>query len=79
MDELRPNTTLHNAHSRITRCNKPQLVNREQNRVHLSIVSPLVNDVLISPHHLRHKVSRLSYVVYAETAFSSVRAWSIWS
>ena len=34
---------------------------------------------VISPCHLRDEVLRLSYVVYFETAFSSARAWSIWS
>jgi hypothetical protein len=29
--------------------------------------------------HFRHKVLTPSYVVYFETAFSSARAWSIWS
>ena len=33
---------------------------------------------VISPCHYRDKVSRLSYVVYFEAAFSSARAWSIW-
>ena len=33
---------------------------------------------VVSPCHLGHEVLRLSYV-YFETAFSSARAWSIWS
>jgi hypothetical protein len=28
---------------------------------------------------IRHRVLRASYLVYFETAFSSARAWSIWS
>jgi hypothetical protein len=34
---------------------------------------------VISPCHLRDEVLRPSYVVTYETAFSSARAWSIWS
>jgi hypothetical protein len=34
---------------------------------------------VVSPCHLRHEVLSASYLVYFEMAFSSVRAWSIWS
>ena len=34
---------------------------------------------VVSPCHLRDAVLRASYLVYFEMAFSSVRAWSIWS